>query len=51
MTKQAYRFSPSAIDELNKGKGADPQCLQSRYFALLMILVVLLLLLYLEIVW
>jgi hypothetical protein len=49
MTKQAYRFSPAAIDELNKGKGA--QTLQSRYFALLMILVVLLLLLYLEIVW
>jgi hypothetical protein len=50
MTEKAYRFSASAIDELNKHRGA--QRLSKRQFALLMAgLVALLLLLYVQIVW
>jgi hypothetical protein len=50
MTDKAYRFSASAIDELNKHRGA--QRLSTRRFALLMAgLVALLLLLYVQIVW
>jgi hypothetical protein len=50
MTEKAYRFSASAIDELNKHRGAQRQ--SKRQFALLMAgLVALLLLLYVQIVW
>ena len=50
MTEKAYRFSASAIDKLNKHRGA--QRLSKRQFALLMAgLVALLLLLYVQIVW
>jgi hypothetical protein len=50
MTEKAYRFSASAIDELNKHRGL--QRLPARQFALLMAgLVALLLLLYVQIVW
>jgi hypothetical protein len=49
MTEKAYRFSASAIDELNKHRGT--QRLSKRQFALLMAgLVALLLLLYVQIV-
>jgi len=50
MTEKAYRFSASAIDELNKHSGF--QRLPARQFALLMAgLTALLLLLYVRIVW
>jgi hypothetical protein len=50
MTEQAYRFSASAIDKLNKDP--DTQRLRSWHFALLMVgLAALLLLLYMQIVW
>lgn len=50
MIEKTYRFSPSAIDELNKPPGS--QRLSAKQFALLMAgLVALLLLLYVQIVW
>ena len=50
MTEKAYRFSASAIDELNKHLGF--QRLPAGQFALLMAgLAALLLLLYVQIVW
>ena len=50
MTEKAYRFSASAIDELNKPSGI--QRLPAGQFALLMAgLATLLLLLYVQIVW
>jgi hypothetical protein len=50
MSEKAYRFSASAIDELN----SHPRTARvpTKYFALLMVgLTTLLLLLYLQIVW
>ena len=32
MTKKAYRFSPSAIDKLNKHRGAPPPIDKTIYF-------------------
>jgi hypothetical protein len=50
MTEKAYRFSASAIDELNEQRRA--QRLTAGHFALLMVgLGALLLLLYMQIVW
>jgi hypothetical protein len=50
MTEKAYRFSASAIDEMNKRSAT--RRLQARRFALLMAgLAALLLLLYVQIVW
>jgi hypothetical protein len=50
MTEKAYRFSKSAIKELNGGPGSPR--LGPRQFALLMLgLGALMLLLYLQIVW
>jgi hypothetical protein len=50
MTEKAYRFSASAIDELNKHSGS--RRLPARQFALLMAgLAALLLLLYVQLVW
>jgi hypothetical protein len=50
MTEEAYRFSTSAVDELNKHPGTQRQ--SAKQFALLMAgLGVLLFLLYVQIVW
>ena len=50
MTRKAYGFSPSAIDELNRQLGT--QRLPARQFGLLMaVLAALLLLLYVQIIW